>query len=71
MSDGLKVLFGVLAGAIIVLLSVSTLGGGGMMSGGMKGGGLFGVLFMLLFWVLIIALIVALVVWIVNQTQRR
>jgi hypothetical protein len=33
MSDGLKVLLGVLAGAVIVLLFVSTLGGGSMMSG--------------------------------------
>ena len=70
MSDGLKVLLGVLGGAVLVLLFVSTLGGGGMM-GGMMGGGLFGILFMLLSWVLVIALIVALVVWIFNQSQRR
>ena len=78
MSDGLKVLLGVLGGAVLVLLFVSTLGGGGMMggmgsmmSGGMMGGGLFGILFILLSWVLVIALIVALVVWIFNQSQRR
>jgi hypothetical protein len=74
MSDGFKVLLGVLGGAVLVLLLISALGAGGMMggtgsmmSGGMMGGGLFGVLF----WVLVIALVVALVVWIVNQTQRR
>ena len=66
MSDGLKILLGFLVGAIVVLLFVSTLGGRGMM-----GGGLLGMLFALLFWVLVIALIVALVVWIFNQTQRR
>ena len=78
MSEGLKILLGALGGAIVVLLFVSVLGGGGMMggmgsmmSGGMMGGGLFGMLFGLLFWVLIIVLIVALVVWIFNQTQRR
>jgi uncharacterized membrane protein len=73
MSDGLKVLLGVLGGAVLVLLLISVFGGGSMMggmgsmmSGSMMGGGLFGGLFMLLFWVLVIALIVALVVWIVN-----
>jgi uncharacterized membrane protein len=78
MSDGLKILLGFLAGAIAVLLFVSTLGGGGMMggmgsmmSGGMMGGGLFSMLFALVFWVLIIVLIIALVVWIFNQTQRH
>ena len=73
MSDGLKILLGALGGAIVVLLFVSVLGGGGMMGGmgSMMGGGLFGMLFALLFWVLVIALIAALVVWIVNQTQRR
>jgi uncharacterized membrane protein len=78
MIDGLKILLGFLAGAIVVLLFVSTLGGRGMMggmgqmmSGGMMGGGLFGMLSAFVFWVLVIALIVALVVWIVNQTQRR
>lgn len=75
MSDGVKVLLGVLAGAVIVLLFVSTLGGSGMMgqmmSGSMMGGGLFGMFFTLVFWALVIGLIVALVVWIINQTQRR
>src|SRR5215207_249303 len=33
MSDGLKILLEVMAGAIVVLLFVSTLGGGGMMGG--------------------------------------
>jgi hypothetical protein len=33
MSDSLKVLLGILIGAIVVLLFVSTLGGGGMMGG--------------------------------------
>jgi uncharacterized membrane protein len=77
MNDGLKIVLGALGGAVLVLLFVSALGGGGMMggmgsmmSGGMMGG-LFGMLFALLFWVLAIALIVALVVWIFNQTQRR
>jgi hypothetical protein len=65
-SDGLKILLGALGGAILVLLFVSTLGGGGML-----GGGLLGMLFGLVFWVLVTALIIALVVWIVNQTQRR
>ena len=52
MSDGLKILLGALGGAIVVLLFVSVLGGGGMMgsmgqmmSGSMMGGGLFGMLF--------------------------
>jgi uncharacterized membrane protein len=75
MSDGVKVLLGVLAGAVIVLSFVSTLGGSGMMgqmmSGSMMGGGLFGMFFTLVFWALVIGLIVALVVWIINQTQRR
>ena len=79
MSDSLKVILGVLGGAIVVLLLFGVFSGSGgmgygmgsMMSGGMMGGGIFGGLFMLLFWVLVIALIVALVVWIVNQTQRR
>jgi uncharacterized membrane protein len=78
MSDVLKVLFGVLGGAILVLLLLGVFSGNGgiggmgsMMGGGMMGGGIVGGLFMLLFWVLVIALIVALVVWIFNQTQRR
>jgi hypothetical protein len=33
MSDGLKILLGALVGAIVVLLFVSTFGGGGMMGG--------------------------------------
>jgi uncharacterized membrane protein len=78
MSDGLKILLGALGGAIVVLLFVSVLGGGGMMgtmgqmmSGSMMGGGLFGMLFALLFWAVIVALLIALVLWIVNQTQQR
>jgi uncharacterized membrane protein len=78
MSDGLKILLGALVGTIVVLLFVSTLGGGGMMgstgqvmSGSMMGGGLFGVLFALLFWAVLVALLIALVLWIVNQTQQR
>ena len=73
-SDVLKVILGVLGGAIAVLLLIGGFSGGGMggmgsmMSGGIIGGGIFG---MLLFWVLVVALIVALVVWIVNQAQRR
>jgi uncharacterized membrane protein len=73
MSDGLKVLLGVLGRAIVVLLLLGVFSGGGMggmgymMSGGMMGGGIVGMLFMLLFWVLVIAL----VVWIVGQSQRR
>jgi uncharacterized membrane protein len=69
---------GALGGAIVVLLFVSVLGGGGMMgtmgqmmSGSMMGGGLFGMLFALLFWAVIVALLIALVLWIVNQTQQR
>jgi len=70
MSDRLKILLGMLSGAIVVLLLVGFFSGSGgmgsMMSGGMMGGGMiFGVVFMLLFWVLVVAL----VVWIVNQTQ--
>jgi hypothetical protein len=78
MSDGLKILLGALGGAIIVLLFVSTFGGGGkmdgmgsMMSGSMMGDGLFGILFVLLFWAVLVALLIALVLWIVNQTQQR
>ncbi len=70
MNDGFKILLGSLGGAIVVLLLVSVLGRGGMMSGGMMGGGLIGGLFSLLFWGLVLALIVALMVWIVDQTQR-
>jgi uncharacterized membrane protein len=73
-----KILLGVLAGAIVVLLFVSTLGGGGMMggmgsmmSGGMMGGGLFGMLFALLFWAVLGALLISLVAWIFNQTKQR
>jgi uncharacterized membrane protein len=71
MSDSLKVLLGVLIGAIVILLFVSTLGGGTMMGGSMMGGGLLGLLFALLFWAVLVALLVALVLWIVNQTQQR
>jgi len=78
MSDSLKILLGVSAGAIVVLLFVSTLGGGGMMggmgsmmSGAMMGGGLLGMLFTLLFWAVLVALLIALVVWIFNQSQQR
>jgi uncharacterized membrane protein len=77
MSDGLKVLLGVLGGAIVVLLLLGLFSGrgmggmGSMMSDGMMGGGMLGVLFMLLFWVLVLALIVALVVWIIGQLRRR
>ena len=73
MSDGLKVLLGVLGGAVVVLLLVGGFCGSGGMGGmgTMMSGGIFGGLIMLLFWVLVIALIVALVVWIVNQAQRR
>src|SRR5215213_7020861 len=78
MSDSLKVLLGILIGAIVVLLFVSTLGGGtmmggmgSMMGGSMMGGGLLGMQFALLFWAVLVALLVALVLWIVNQTQQR
>jgi uncharacterized membrane protein len=77
-SDSSKILLGVPAGAIVVLLFVSTLGGGGMMggmgsmmSGGMMGGGLFGMLFALLFWAVLVALLISLVAWIFNQSQQR
>jgi uncharacterized membrane protein len=69
MSDGLKVLLGVLGGVIVVLLLLGVFSGGGMGNMGYMMSG--GMLFMLLFWVLVIALIVALVVWIVGQSQRR
>ena len=60
MSDGLKVLFGALIGAVVILLVVGgfssgtmgygMMGGiGQMMSGGMMGGSLLGMLFALLF----------------------
>jgi uncharacterized membrane protein len=78
MSDTLKILLGIVVGAIIVLLFVSTFGGDGMMGvmgsmmrGGMMGGGLFGMLSALLFWAVPVALLIALVLWIVNQTQQR
>ena len=79
MSDGLKVLLGALVGAIIVLLFVSRLGGGGMMgsmgsmmsggmmSGGMMGSGLFGILFALLFLAVLVTLLIAIVLWIVTK----
>ena len=77
MSDGLKVLLGVLGGAALALLLVSGLSGSGIgygMMGGMgrmMGGGLLGALFSLLIWVLLAALVSALVVWIIGQAQRR
>jgi uncharacterized membrane protein len=73
MSDSLKVILGILVGGIVVLLFVSTLGGGGMMGGmgSMMGGGLFGMLFALLFWVALVTLLIALVLWIINQAQQR
>ena len=69
MSDSLKILLGVLAGTIVVLLFVSRLGGGGMMGGmgSMMSGGLFG----MLFWAVLVTLPIALVVWIFNQTQQH
>jgi hypothetical protein len=74
MSGGLKVLLGTLIGAIVVLLFVSTLGGGGMgsmMGGSMMGCGLLGMLFALLFWAAPVALLIALVLWVIDQTQQR
>jgi hypothetical protein len=87
MSDGLKVLLGVMGGIVLTLLLVGGLAGsgmgygimggmgrmmgGGMMGGGMMGGGLLGALFSLLIWVLLAALVFALVVWIIGQAQRR
>ena len=77
MSDGSKILLGILVGAI-VLLFVSTLGAGGMMggmgsmmSGSMMGGGLLSMLIALLYWAVLVALLIALVLWIFNQTQHR
>jgi hypothetical protein len=67
-NDNLKVVLGILGGAIVVLLLFAALAGGGMGGmGQMMGGGMFGGLFMLLFWGLLIALIVVLIVWIVRQ----
>ena len=78
MSDSLKVLLGILIGAIVVLVFVSTLGEdgmmggmGSMMGGSMMGGGLLGMVFALLFWAALVALLVASVLWIVNQTRQR
>jgi hypothetical protein len=82
MSDGLKVILGVLGGAVLALLLVSGLSGSGMgygmmggmgrmMGGGMMGGGLLGSLFSLLIWVLLAGLVFTLVVWIIGQAHRR
>lgn len=77
MGDNAKVFLGAIVGALVVLLLIAVLTGGGMMGmgsmmgGGMMGGGMFGMLFMLLFWVLVIALIAALIFWLLNQGQRR
>jgi hypothetical protein len=70
MSEMLKVLLGALGGAILALLLVGSLSGGGMGYSKM-GGGLFSPLFVLLFWALIVTLVAVLVVWIVTQVQRR
>jgi hypothetical protein len=60
MSDNLKVVLGVLGGAVVVFLVFSAFTGATM------GGGLLGGLFALLFWFPVMALIV----WIVQQIQR-
>jgi hypothetical protein len=64
MSDNLKVVLGVLGGAVVVLLVFSAFTSATM------GAGIFGMLLALLFWFLVIALIVVLIVWIVQQIQR-
>ena len=69
MSERLKILLGALGGAILTLLLVGSLSGGGM--GHSKMGGLFSPLFVLLFWALVVTLVAVLVVWIVTQVQRR
>jgi len=77
MNENTKVLVGVVVGAVLVLVLLAVVSGGGrmgmgmMMGGGMMGGGMVGMLVMLLFWVLVLALLVLLVVWVVNQRQRR
>src|SRR5829696_8779523 len=53
MSERLKVLLGALGGAILALLLVGSLSGGGMGHSKM-GGGLFSPLFVLLFWALVV-----------------
>jgi hypothetical protein len=85
MSENLKILLGVLTGALVVLVLVAVFSGGSgmggmgsMMSGRLIGGGVLGMgagtlgmLLVPLVWILAIALIVALVVWIVRQVQHR
>ncbi len=79
MSDGIKVLLGALAGALLTLLLVGVFSGGGrgqmmgggMMGGGMMAGGLIGMSLMMLFWVLGLALLAALVVWVVSQARSH
>lgn len=69
MGNNLKVVLGVRAGAVVLLLLLAALTGG-MMGGGMMGAGIFGTLLALVFWFLLIALLVGLVVWVVQRTQR-
>jgi hypothetical protein len=81
MSDGLmKVLVGVLGGALLVLLLFGGLSGGGMTGGyggpghmtygGMMGWGPFGASFSLVPSVALLGLVAALVAWIVRRAQR-
>jgi hypothetical protein len=67
-NNNLKVVLGVLGGAVSMLLLFAAFTGGGM--GQMMGGGMFGMLFALLVWFLVIALLVVLIVWIIQQIQR-
>jgi hypothetical protein len=56
--DGLKMAFGFVVGALLVLLLVGGFSGGGM-GYGMMGGGALGMLFALTFWLLVVALLAA------------
>jgi hypothetical protein len=71
------VIFGILAGAVLVMLFVAALSGRGMggigrmMGGGMMGSGMNGMFFLLLFWLLVTSLLVTLTVFLVTQSQKR
>lgn len=76
MGDGLKVVLGVVVGALPGLLLVGGFSGGimgdmgWMMRGYMMGGGPLGVLISLVFWLLILTLLVVAVVWFFGVIRR-